>query len=65
MRSDAYDSHFHRNFETTVLKAYRWIADNYHPNDRIFLFGNTSTKNALNFIDILLSLRLLARSVSG
>jgi hypothetical protein len=48
-----------------ILKAYRWLADNYRPHDRIYVFGNTSTENVLNFIDILLSLRFLARSVSG
>jgi hypothetical protein len=58
-------THFHRNFEMAILKAYRWLADNYRPHDRIYVFGNTSTENVLNFIDILLSLRFLARSVSG
>ena len=28
-----------RNFERTVLGAYRWLSDNYEPGDCIFLFG--------------------------
>ena len=28
-----------RNFERTVLDAYRWLSDNYEPGDCIFLFG--------------------------
>ena len=28
-----------RNFERTVLGAYRWLSDNYKPGDCIFLFG--------------------------
>jgi len=28
-----------RDFERTVLGAYRWLSDNYEPKDRIFLFG--------------------------
>ncbi|KAK0211880.1 hypothetical protein IW262DRAFT_338292 [Armillaria fumosa] len=27
------------NFQNIVEKAYRWLADNYKPNDRIYLFG--------------------------
>jgi uncharacterized protein (DUF2235 family) len=27
------------NFESIVLKAYRWLAENYQDGDRIFLFG--------------------------
>ncbi len=28
-----------RNFRNIVEKAYRWLADNYKPRDRIYLFG--------------------------
>jgi uncharacterized protein (DUF2235 family) len=28
-----------RNFEATILAAYRWLSDNYEPGDCIFLFG--------------------------
>ena len=28
-----------RNFERTVLGAYRWLSDNYERGDCIFLFG--------------------------
>ena len=28
-----------RNFERTVLAAYRWLSDNYEEGDCIFLFG--------------------------
>jgi len=28
-----------RDFDRTVLGAYRWLSDNYEPKDRIFLFG--------------------------
>ena len=28
-----------RNFEQTVLRAYRWLSDNYERGDCIFLFG--------------------------
>jgi uncharacterized protein (DUF2235 family) len=28
-----------RDFERTVLGAYRWLSDNYMPGDCIFLFG--------------------------
>ena len=28
-----------RNFERTVLGAYRWLSDNYKRGDCIFLFG--------------------------
>ena len=28
-----------RNFENTVLDAYRWLSQNYKPDDQIFLFG--------------------------
>ncbi|QRV93654.1 hypothetical protein RhiJN_21672 [Ceratobasidium sp. AG-Ba] len=27
------------NFEKVIIGAYRWLADNYKPGDRIFLFG--------------------------
>ncbi|KZP27354.1 hypothetical protein FIBSPDRAFT_730839, partial [Athelia psychrophila] len=27
------------NFEKIVINAYRWVADNFQPGDRIFLFG--------------------------
>ncbi|KAJ6596221.1 hypothetical protein DFH09DRAFT_1024082, partial [Mycena vulgaris] len=27
------------NFETIVIKAYRWLCDQYRPGDKIFLFG--------------------------
>jgi uncharacterized protein (DUF2235 family) len=29
------------NFEAIVLKAYRWLVENYQDGDRIFLFGKT------------------------
>ena len=29
----------YRNFEKTILGAYRWLSDNYKKEDRIFLFG--------------------------
>jgi len=32
-------SRLFRDFERTVLGAYRWLSDNYQPRDRIFLFG--------------------------
>ena len=28
-----------RNFERTILAAYRWLSDNYEEGDCIFLFG--------------------------
>ncbi|KAF7972140.1 hypothetical protein HWV62_18876 [Athelia sp. TMB] len=28
-----------RNFEKIVIKAYRWLSENWMPGDRIFLFG--------------------------
>jgi len=31
--------HLFRDFERTVLGAYRWLSDNYEPGDCIFLFG--------------------------
>ncbi len=30
-----------RDFERTVLAAYRWLSDNYEPGDCIFLFGKS------------------------
>ncbi|KAJ6527403.1 hypothetical protein B0H19DRAFT_859674, partial [Mycena capillaripes] len=27
------------NFETIIIKAYRWLCNEYHPGDKIFLFG--------------------------
>lgn len=32
--------HTLRNFETIVLKAYRWLSENYEEGDCIYLFGN-------------------------
>ncbi|KAJ7476116.1 hypothetical protein FB451DRAFT_1033478 [Mycena latifolia] len=37
--SNTLDMAFARNFERQVQDAYRWLADNYQPGDRIFLFG--------------------------
>ena len=31
--------HSFRNFERTILAAYRWLSDNYEEGDCIFLFG--------------------------
>ena len=33
------DFYMLRDFERTVLAAYRWLSDNYEPGDCIFLFG--------------------------
>ena len=47
-----------RNFEKTVLAAYRWLSDNYQPGDCICLFGaleeyligtNLNAKKCLGF----------------
>ena len=32
----------YRNFERTVMGAYRWLSDNYQEGDRIFLFGSST-----------------------
>jgi len=46
-----------RHFETIVLNAYRWLADNYEPGDRIFLFGEPypHSNGMFDFIIIILS----------
>ncbi|KAL4259733.1 hypothetical protein AB1N83_013913, partial [Pleurotus pulmonarius] len=33
------DMAFASTFKRNVFKAYKWIAENYRPGDRIFLFG--------------------------
>ena len=39
-----------RDFERTVLGAYRWLSDNYEPGDCIFLFG--ALDRHVNFISM-------------
>ena len=34
-----FTAHSFRNFEKTILAAYRWLSDNYEEGDCIFLFG--------------------------
>ena len=34
-----FTTHSFRNFEKTILAAYRWLSDNYEEGDCIFLFG--------------------------
>ena len=34
-----FTAHSFRNFERTILAAYRWLSDNYEDGDCIFLFG--------------------------
>lgn len=36
-----------RNFESIILKGYRWLSDHYKPGDQIFLFG--VLRNSVDF----------------
>ena len=40
-----------RNFERTVLGAYRWLSDNYERGDCIFLFGSLKQYVTCMFVD--------------
>ena len=54
-----------RTFERIVISAYRWLAENYIPGDRIFLFG----KRVLVIVNIIsinyIPIRVFSRCLSG
>ncbi|KAG1740618.1 hypothetical protein EDB19DRAFT_1635214, partial [Suillus lakei] len=37
--SSVFDLAFAFNISRTIMNAYRWLSDKYHPGDKIFLFG--------------------------
>ncbi|KAG2757790.1 hypothetical protein P692DRAFT_20208195 [Suillus brevipes Sb2] len=37
--SSVFDLAFAFNISRTIMDAYRWLSDTYHPGDKIFLFG--------------------------
>ncbi|KAG1740621.1 hypothetical protein EDB19DRAFT_763182 [Suillus lakei] len=37
--SSVFDLAFAFNISRTIMDAYRWLSDKYHPGDKIFLFG--------------------------